>query len=209
MSKYLNALFEDKQLVEKIKSRLPYLFHMAELESSRAGNTGMEVGSAREKILIALLIYKFGDPNVEVKPITEPEIDVKLFGQPISIKTITSKYFSGVKLSWTVDPLKVKEFLNNYRPYCDILYVQINWDSMGGFYYIPVEIQKELLNKIGGEKYIKPPKPGTNPRGPEITKEALSSLVQNNETKSILIKWHKTKIDFNPYKRWIDLWEEE
>jgi len=45
----LIELFEDEKLVEKIKMRLPYLFQLAELESSRAGRIGMEVGSAREK----------------------------------------------------------------------------------------------------------------------------------------------------------------
>jgi hypothetical protein len=41
----LIEIFTDKNLVEKIKKRLPYLFQLAELESSRAGKTGMEVGS--------------------------------------------------------------------------------------------------------------------------------------------------------------------
>ncbi|GFP38267.1 hypothetical protein HKBW3S44_01947, partial [Candidatus Hakubella thermalkaliphila] len=55
----------DEKLVEKIKRRLPYLFQLAELESSRAGKTGMEVGAVRERIVVALLIYKFGEANVE------------------------------------------------------------------------------------------------------------------------------------------------
>jgi hypothetical protein len=36
-------------MVEKIQKRLPYLYHLAELDSSRAGKIGMEVGSLREK----------------------------------------------------------------------------------------------------------------------------------------------------------------
>jgi len=92
-------LFENRELVEKIKRRLPYLFQIAELESSRAGKIGMEVGSIRERIIVALLIYKFGESNVETEiPITEPEVDVKLFGKPMSIKTITGKSLSGMKL---------------------------------------------------------------------------------------------------------------
>lgn len=100
MSSRLIEIFEDAELVEKIRRRLPYLFlQLAELESSRAGKLGMEVGSARERVIIALLIYKFGEENVETQiPITEPEVDVKLFGEPISIKTITGKGFGGVKL---------------------------------------------------------------------------------------------------------------
>ncbi|MFN4220629.1 MAG: ThaI family type II restriction endonuclease, partial [bacterium] len=103
MPNRLIEIFEDAKLVEKIKRRLPYLFQLAELESSKAGKTGMEVGSFRERIIIALLIYKFGEENVDTKiSINEPEIDVRLFGEPLSIKTITGKSFSGVKLIWTV-----------------------------------------------------------------------------------------------------------
>jgi len=210
MSSHLIEIFEDEKLVEKIKRRLPYLFQLAELESSRAGKTGMEVGSVRERIIVALLIYKFGEANVETEiPITEPEVDAKLFGEPVSIKTITGKGFGGVKLIWTVDAQKAKEFRENYYPHCDILLVQINWSDVGGFYYIPLEVQKMLFDEIGRQSYIKLPKPGTNPRGVEITKEALSSLVKNRESKRIEINWKRTKIEFNTYKRWVDLWRED
>lgn len=86
MSNRLIKIFEDEKLVEKIKRRLPYLFQPAELESSRAGKTGMEVGSVRERIIVALLIYKFGEANVETEiHINDPEVDVKLFGKPVPI----------------------------------------------------------------------------------------------------------------------------
>ena len=206
----LIEIFEDKRLVEKIRKRLPYLFHLAELESSRAEKVGMEVGSLREKIIIALLIYKFGEANVETQiPITEPEVDVRLFDEPVSIKTITGKGFGGVKLIWTVDAQKAKEFRQTYYPHCEILLVQINRNDVGGFYYIPLEAQRELFDKIGRERYIKLPKPGTNPRGVEIAKEALSSLVKDGRSRFIEIIWQKTKVDYNPYKRWVDYWRED
>lgn len=64
----------------------------------------MEVGSLRERIIVALLICKFEEANLESEiPITEPEVDVRLLGEPVSVKTITGKRFSGVKLIWTVD----------------------------------------------------------------------------------------------------------
>ncbi|MCK4404043.1 MAG: ThaI family type II restriction endonuclease [candidate division Zixibacteria bacterium] len=210
MATRLIEIFEDHVLVEKIKRKLPYFFTLAELESSRAGKVGMEVGSLRERIIVALLIYKFGEANVETEiPITEPEVDAKLFGVPVSVKTITGKSFSGVKLIWTVDAKKAKEFRESYYPHCDILLVQINWNDLGGFYYIPLEVQKRLFDQIGRQNYIKLPKPGTNPRGVEITKEALSKLVEDSESQSIIINWRKTKIYFNSYKRWVDLWREE
>ncbi len=67
------------------------LFHIAEIESSRAGKIGMEVGSLRERIIMALFIYYFGDKAVKTDiPITCPEMDVMILDNPISIKTLTS-----------------------------------------------------------------------------------------------------------------------
>lgn len=154
-------------------------------------------------------MYKFGEENVETEiTITEPEIDTKLFGKPISIKTITGKDFSGVKLIWTVDSQKAKEFRKTYYPHCNILLVQINWGNIGGFYYIPIETQKRLFDIIGKDEYIKLPKPGTNPRGVEIKKETLLRLVEDKITQSIKIHWQRTKVDYDPYKQWVDYWKE-
>ncbi len=205
----MSEIFKDEKLVNRIKTKLPYLFQLAELESSRAGKIGMEVGSLRERILIALLIYKFGEANVEIRAITEPEVDVWLFGNPISIKTITGKSLGGVKLIWTVDAQKAAEFRRYYVPSCDILLVRINWGGLGGFYYIPLEAQRKLLEEIGRERYIKLPKPGTNPRGVEISKEALNALVDDGLSDYIEIRWEKKEIDYNAYKRWVEYWGED
>ena len=209
MTSHLAEIFEDEALISKIKRRLPYFYQLAELESSRAGKIGMQVGSLRENIIVALLIYKFGENNVNTDiPIIESEVDVELSGQPISIKTITGKSLSGVKPIWTVDAQKAKEFRENYYPRCDILLLQIVWNARGGFYYIPLEAQERLFDEMGRERYIKLPTPGTNPRGAEITKEALSQLVWDKETKVIDIFWQRSEIDYHPYKRWVDYWRE-
>ena len=210
MNSHLTEIFEDKALMDKIKRRLPYLYQIAELESSRAGKIGMQVGSLRENIIVALLIYKFGEKDVNTDiPIVEPEVDVKLSEHPISVKTITGKSLSGVKLIWTVDAEKAREFLENYYPRYDMLFVQIVWNDIGGFYYIPIEAQKRLFEKMGRERYIKLPKPGTNPRGVEISKEALSRLVGDKETKVIEVSWQKSDVEYKPYQRWVDYWSEE
>ena len=203
-------IFEDERLVELIKDRLPYLFQLAELESSRAGKIGMEVGSLRERILIALLIYKFGEANVETDiPITEAEVDVVVFGEPVSIKTITAKKLGGIKLIWTVDAQKAAEFRENYSPSCDMLLVQINWGGTGALYYIPVETQKIVLETLGRERYIKLPKAGTNPRGVEMSKEALNAVTEHELTRKIPIEWEKADIEYDAYKRWVEYWRED
>lgn len=210
MSSHLIKLFEDQAIVKKIKTRLPYLFQVAEIESSRAGKIGMEVGSLRERIVVALLIHVFGEKNVETEiPITEPEVDVRVYDRNISVKSITGKYFSGVKLVWTVDAQKAKEFRETYHPNCDMILIQLNWGGQGGFFHIPLEAQKKVITNIGRERYIKLPKAGTNPRGVEITKECLSTLIKDQMTNIIEIWWQKQKITYDPYKRWMDSWEED
>lgn len=203
----LIEIFEDDTLVERIKKRLPYLFQLAELEASRAGRVGMEVGSLREKIVVALLIYKFGEDNVDTDiPITEPEVDVRLFGEPVSIKTVTG--MGGVKSVWTVDAQSAQRFFQNYLPKSEMLLVRINWSQMGGFFYIPSYVQRDVFDRLGRERYLKLPKPGTNPRGVEISKEALMMLLQDEETKHIDIYWKKEHIPYSLYKRWVDYWRE-
>jgi len=207
--RHLTQLFEDQEIARRIKSRLPHLFQLAELESSRAGKVGMQVGSIRENVIVALLMYKFGEENVETEiPITEPEVDARLFGEPVSIKTITGS-FSGVKVIWTVDAAKAVEFRENYYPSYDILLVRINWEDIGGLYYIPVQVQRRLFDEIGKENYIKLPKAGTNPRGVEFAKNVLARLTADGQSRQIEINWQKSKIEFNAYKRWLDLWKED
>lgn len=206
----LEELFSDTDLVVKIQSKLPLFFQIAELESSRAGKIGMEVGTIREKILISLLIYKYGtsDVNTEI-PTTEAEIDVIIRNTPISIKTVSGKYLTGVKLSWTVDRDKAAEFQKDYIPRCDMLFVHINWGGDGGFYYVPQHVQRAISEDMGRGNYLKPPKQGTNPRGVEIYTAALKKLIAHPQTSKIIIKWEKREIPYNPYERWVELWKEK
>lgn len=202
-------LFNDKSLIEKIQRKLNQLFSIAEYESSRAGKVGMEVGSLREKIIIAMLIYKFGESNVNSNiPITQSEIDLVLFSTPISIKTISSKRISGVKLVWTVDWDSANNFYKRYKPNSDMIYVHINWNSQGAFYYIPQTVQKQTFNNIPRSEYIKLPKQGTNPRGVEITTKAMNVLINHKNTFKIPIEWEREAIEYNPYEKWVELWKQ-
>ncbi|MGB9760564.1 MAG: ThaI family type II restriction endonuclease [Thermoproteota archaeon] len=206
--RWIAEILEDKELVARIKERLPYLFQLAELEASRAGKVGMEVGTFREQILIALLIYKFGEENVNTNiPITAPEVDVEVLGFPISIRTVTGR--SNIKVAWTVDAQKAKEFLRNYSPRCDILFVQINWEKNGKIYCIPLEVQQNVFGSMGRERYLRLPKLGTNPRGIEISKDALMKLITDENTQSIDVFWHRSEIKYKPYQRWIDYWKRD
>jgi hypothetical protein len=195
--------------IKKIKEKLPYLFQLAEVDNSRDGKLGMEIGSARERIVIALLIYKFGEDNIKTDiGITEAETDVIVFNEPISIKTATGKKISGIKLVWTVDSQKALDFSKKYNPSCGIILVQINWNNKGYLYFFPKDAQEEVLNRIGRDVYIKLPKQGTNPRGVEMSGVAISELSKHKDAKVIEIDWEREIVDYNPYDRWVDHWKE-
>src|SRR3989344_3307137 len=186
----ISDLFLDKTIVNRIKSKLPKLFHIAELESSRAGKIGMEVGSVREKVIIALLIHRYGKENVNT--------NIPITGN------------GGVKAVWTVDATSASNFIDNYKPKCSILLVQINWGYVrGGFSLIPLEVQNKVFNKIGKEKYLKLPKAGTNPRGVEFTKEAMGMMLADNQTLKIGIDWKKEILEYDTYKKWVEYWNED
>ena len=97
MIDYLKQLFSDENIIQRVKEKMPDLFQLAETDSSRAGKLGMEIGSVREKIIIALLIYKFGEENVKTDiSITKSEVDVALFnnrseGKSVQLRTGQSK----------------------------------------------------------------------------------------------------------------------
>lgn len=213
MSSVYNKMFDDNLIVKRVKNKLPHLFQLAELESSRNGKIGMEIGSVRERILIALLMYKFGidivDPDI---PITAPEVDVIVDNTPLSIKTVTTSNgkWSSVKLIWTVDAKKALEFKNTYLPSCDMLVAKIRWNGAGKLLLFSKESQRNVLNEIGRDRYIKLPKENTNARGVEITPEALLLLEQCEDTRSIDINFIREKIDYREvYTKWLDAWREE
>lgn len=203
----LVELFEDRVWVEKICRKLPYLFYLAEMEVFK-GRTGMEAGTIREQVLIALLICKFGEENVNTRlEITEPEVDVKLFGFPISIKTARGW---GFKVSWTVNQIRSREFAMAYAPRTDILYARINRGGKGGLYYVPLEVHREIFQSMGRENFLKLPKPGTNPRGVEIREEAVRKMCSDPRARSIEISWARSPITPKEvYRRWVELWKEE
>ena len=199
----LARLFKETNIINRIKAKLPKLFDIAELESSRAGKIGMEVGSVREQILIGLLVSVFDESNVETDiPITKYEEDVKVFREPISIKTITGN--SGVKVVWTVDAQKALQFFKSYQPSCDILLAVIDWNNSkkikSGLFLIPKSVQNNTLRELGRNNYLKLPKVGTNPRGVEISKNAISEMLNDKETYHIDIDWKKEATKFKTYK---------
>jgi hypothetical protein len=134
-------------------------------------------------------------------------VDAKVFNTPVSIKTITGE--GGVKAVWTVDAIKAKEFLQNYVPRVEMLLVRVNWGGTGKFLYIPGSVKQDVFESLGRYSYFKLPKAGTNPRGVEFSKEAITALIRHKNTKSIDIFWLRSEVDYNAYQRWVDYWSKD
>ncbi len=209
----LRELFSDEGIRERVQEKLPLLFKMAELQVSRGGKVGMEVGVLREQIIIALLMYKFGRENVDTDiPADEREIDVILKGHrnPISIKTKSGSGYSGIKLIWTVDWTQVEDFYDSYLPKTDMLFAHVLWGKGGVFAYVPLEVQRKVFTELGKDKYIKLPKKGGNPRGVEISSYAMRACLEHSESMVIPINWvYEGSYVHDPYSRWVELWARE
>ena len=192
----------------RIVKVLPTLFNMVELQNRRGKKLGMEVGTARERVLIALFMYIYGHDKIEFPPSTSPELDVLVNGHPVSIKTKSTSGLSGVKLVWTVDWEKIDAFLAAYHPSSDLLYVNILWGKTGSFSLIPQSVQSQTLQEIGINRYVTTPPRGTNPRGVEISREAMGVLLGHSYTQSLPIAWQRDQSLLNErslYGRWIEL----
>lgn len=90
-----------------------------------------------------------------------------------------------------------------------MLLTQVNWDNLGWIYFFSISAQIETLQQLSRQKYIKLPIAGTNPRGVEISAEALNILSNDPSCLKIPVLWHRKKVDYNPYERWLELWQKD
>lgn len=208
----IKNLFYNPVVIEMINSTLPNLFCHAEMEATKSNSHGPEVGCEREKQVVAFLLEYFGSKNVDKDiKVLEPEVDVMAFKQPVSIKTFTS--YSNVRIIWTVDSIKVKKFIEEYKPKCDSIFAYIKWNNDGkrmrikpGLYYVPIEVQNIVFSELGSKNYLKTPREGTNPRGVSISTEAMKKLMIHRGTEFMPIYWRRPVYETNGYERWRQVW---
>lgn len=201
-------IFEGK-FASRVQRILPTMFNMVELENKRGEKLGMEVGTARERVIIAMFMYIYGSDVVKFPPSTSSEIDVLVNGNPVSIKTkMNAASGAGVKLVWTSDWDRVDQFVDEYMPTSHLLFINVTWGEESGFYLIDRSTQRELWRDMGRD-YFKIPRRGTNPRGVEMSREAMLAIQGHKDTLSMMILWNRPDSllrDRHLYGRWVDLW---
>ena len=199
-------IFTSVEFQDLIKSKLPKLFEIAEVESTRGGKIGMEVGILRERVLTSFFISKVGEDNVDSdSSATENSKDVQVNGDDISIKTFTGSGYSGVKIFWTSDTESAKRVMDTYTPKFDLIVANINWGSnKGGLYYVDKQTQRQVMDSVGRNKFLKISS-GSNNRGITYGTDILKKLLNHENSLKIEIDWVKTNEKFNIFERWVKL----
>jgi hypothetical protein len=199
-------IFTSVEFQDLIKSKLPKLFEIAEVESTRGGKIGMEVGILRERVLTSFFISKVGEDNVDSdSSATENSKDVQVNGDDISIKTFTGSGYSGVKIFWTSDTESAKRVMDTYTPKFDLIVANINWGSnKGGLYYVDKQTQRQVMDSVGRNKFLKISS-GSNNRGITYGTDVLKRLLNHENSLKIEIDWVKTNEKFNIFERWVKL----
>jgi hypothetical protein len=214
----INELFEDKEFIKVMQTYTSPRMYLYNKEFSRNDEqVGMEVGVIREKFIVSM-IHSFHPDKVNRNiRINAGGIDVEITGIPADVKTLTTSYkaktFQSVKTGWTVDEELANEFIQNYYPTEEIIFLSIIWsncdhighlaDDKGGLYYIPLEamIEEFAWSKKYGQPFLEAPKKGKNSRGIVYTGKTMNRLVNNPLTKKIHICFYPFETDFNGYTR--------
>jgi len=200
MSNLIPQLLTNSEYIEVIQRKLPPAFQTVEDELK--GNPA--VGLLREQIIIGMLIAFLGEANVKlIQGGVNPDIDCYVDLEPLSIKTVS---LSGrLRLKWTSNAVKAKEFMNSYKPISDLLVIRIAWEKTGVIRFIPLDAQKHLFGRVGAAQYLDY-RATTNTRGVNLSFEAEQALNQYSQSVSLPIFWKRSKLIGNPIDKWIDYW---
>ena len=205
MNPCLIELFNDHEKRDRFAKELPTTF---DIVRQRMPKRNPAVGILREHVIIGFFVSEFGASNVVVSDLgNQRSGTLVLCGHEVSIKTRTNN--NAVKILWTSDTAKVQEEIDSYKPQHDILLINIHWgNTENSVFYIPLVVQQTVMKNIGRCKYMTSAI-GTNNRGIDFTREALSNLETHEETLSIYVDWTPTNANYpKPWIEWENYWNE-
>lgn len=203
MNNLIVKILRSPYFIGNIEKKLPVAFEMVGQQAS-----GPEVGVLREAVLIGMFMAFFGDEQVTPnESAVEADIDCYVGNIPLSIKTITGTSMSGIRIKWTSETEKAEEFISAFSPRCDLLIARIVWNRIGRISYIPVEVQQDVFSKLKA-KYLSYAG-GTNTRGVNLSREALSSMEKDKRSVIMPLHWYESLQPQPRYERWVSFWKGE
>ena len=207
MNPCLYDLFVIPEKRNRFAKGLPAAFDMVR-QRMPSGNPA--VGILRDHVITGFFVSEFGKENVRVPERgNERSYGMVLCGEELSVKTVTGD--SGFKILWTVDTEQVKrEIETGYEPVHDILLINIFWNQKkDSVFYIPLSVQQSVLNRIGRSNYLSSAT-GTNNRGIEIKKRAVTFLKMHPDTIKISVNWATDNAKYPPpWDEWEKYWSEQ
>lgn len=196
---------------EKYVKGLITLYQSSQMECSRSCGLTPEVGSSRERDIIASFVSNL-ELNVDYNITNDKEEDVIVNDLKLSIKHSSnkSKSQSGIKIIWTVDSEKRNEFLKNFTFKCDIIIVYVRFsETLDKGELEVIFIRKDKLTEIhndfkSSEKNVFKFLDG-NSRGIEFDKKFFEEILKNLDF-HIKIKFTNIMCDVcNPISRRVKL----
>lgn len=187
-SERISELFADDEFKDYMQKFWPKFVAIANAMCTHNNRISQEVGKLRERALIYLL-YRFLGEDINECPIDdnsigvhEKEKDVVIFGKDVSIKTLTGKNgkYSPLKLSWVDDQDKAKEFIDNFKPTCDLLVACIDWGNIANIYYIDCKTQADVLDNLPADKRLVLAKGYT--KGTRLHKDSWEKIISHPNT---------------------------
>lgn len=200
-----DIIFGNNDFIKKIQKRLPKFIFDLNSAFKKGGKLSPDIGNLREKMMIGIFKKQYPIKIQYDFESQEAELDFKFENENISFKTSISK---GFKLIWTSNYDKAMEFYENFTPSCSIVLLLFQ-KRLGGLYYFPLKLLIGTRKKLG-DKFLKTPKKGTNPRGVELSTEAFNEMIRSPLCKKISINWENiedgssTAINFIDY--YYNLW---
>jgi len=152
-----------------------------------------------------MLIAFLGENKVKfVDSGVNPDIDCYCDSEPLSIKTISLS--GGIRMKWTSNEVKARQFIQNYKPSSNMLVVRIIWNDVGSIRFIPLDIQQHIFEHLGVEQYLDY-RGTTNTRGVNLSLIAEQAFNHSQECISLPVSWQKSKATINPISKWVDYWK--
>ena len=178
-NKNMIKLFETKATICK----LIILYQHSQMEHQRNGRLTADVGTSREKDLVAYMKYVLGD-TIDYNIDNEKEEDVRMGSCNISIKHSSVKTLSNasIKLRWTENKETQKLFMGGFIFKCDLLivYVRFRGIDFGELEVMynkknSLNIQLENFGKTGDVVFKL--RENSNGRGIEFSRKFFNSMV--------------------------------
>jgi len=199
----ISRLLTNPRYAKIIQQKLPPAFQT--VEDQLKGNPA--VGLLREQVILGMLVAFLGKRRVKlVESGVSPDIDCYVDSEPLSIKTVS--YSGGIRLKWTSNAVKAKEFINIYEPMANLLVIRIAWGETGLMRFIPLHLQQRVFNQIGVKQYLEYSS-ATNTRGVNLSGDAESALNRSSKTVILPILWQRSKTVIDPIDKWIRYWREK